>query len=461
MTRFEDLPLDLLPQILVHLVLPDHLAALCLVSRTFYSFSVPNLYRRIVILPWHKSSKSRVTQLFRTLAECPNLACLVHQLEIRDFPKRYGVSFSDEQSMDIYTKGLENCVHLKACTWTRDGSLTSEILSCLGRCPELTDIAINGGHSRHYQPMELVQLHHLRKISLIMPSIPVLMILSHWLQTIGRSLTSLSLVCKRDTSITDTLLENISHHLSQIEHLNLAGCPRVTNEGVWSIIRYNVKNIKELALENLSPDFDMSALGAACTNAGGLTSLRSFTSTIHRKGLTEAWIDATELLLKASPIEVFQNYVPFPDSIGALADTLCVRVVNQHRDHLVRFFSHRQCISLGTVEHVCVNCPRLEELFIAIHYAEMAHLIPILAKATRLRIVQISPVGRPLAWDPLEYALDIVRQCSPTISLVAIETNAWKVERRVSIVEGIVQLNRFLTAVENPDIPERILVVHA
>jgi hypothetical protein len=61
----------------------------------------------------------------------------------------------------------------------------------------------------------------------------------------------------------------------------------------------------------------------------------------------------------------------------------------------------------------------------------MAHLIPILAKATRLRIVQISPVGRPLAWDPLEYALDIVRQCSPTISLVAIETNAWKVERRV------------------------------
>jgi hypothetical protein len=44
-----------------------------------------------------------------------------------------------------------------------------------------------------------------------------------------------------------------------------------------------------------------------------------------------------------------------------------------------------------------------------------------------LRIVQISPVDRPPAWNPLEYALDIVRQCSPTISLVAIETNAWKV----------------------------------
>jgi hypothetical protein len=60
MAPFQGLPLDLLPQILVHLLVPDHLASLCLVSRTIYSFSVPKLYRRIVILPWHKSSKSRV-----------------------------------------------------------------------------------------------------------------------------------------------------------------------------------------------------------------------------------------------------------------------------------------------------------------------------------------------------------------------------------------------------------------
>jgi F-box associated protein len=98
MARFEDLPLDLLPQILVHLLIPDHIASLCLVNRTFYAFSVPNLYRRIAILPWHKSPKSRVcglfsvetinsrqvimqvVKLFSTLAVCPNLASLVHQL---------------------------------------------------------------------------------------------------------------------------------------------------------------------------------------------------------------------------------------------------------------------------------------------------------------------------------------------------------------------------------------------
>ena len=118
------------------------------------------------------------------------------RIEIRDFPKRYGVGFPDEQSINILTRGLESCVHLQACTWTRDGSLTSEILTCLAKCPELTDVAINGGYSPHYEPADLVQLFRLRKISLIMPCIFVVRILPHWLEAIERSLTSLSLICK-------------------------------------------------------------------------------------------------------------------------------------------------------------------------------------------------------------------------------------------------------------------------
>jgi hypothetical protein len=62
-------------------------------------------------------------------------------------------------------------------------------------------------------------------------------------------------VGQADISVTDSVLENISQYLSQLEHLNLAGCRKVTNEGVWSIIRHNVRNIKELSLESLSPLF--------------------------------------------------------------------------------------------------------------------------------------------------------------------------------------------------------------
>jgi len=197
--------------------------------------------------------------------------------------------------------------------------------------------------------------------------------------------------------------------------------------------------------------------------AGGLSSLRSFMSTIYYKlgPFTDAWITGIELLLKESPLEDFRSYILPDDSVGVLADTFCVRVVNQHRDHLVRFSFHRQCISLGVVEHVCISCPRLKELFVTVKFTEMAHLIPILAQATCLRTVHISPADRPVTWNALEYALDIARQCSPTISLVGIETDVWKVERRVSTVEGIVQLERFLTGVEDSDIPERVLVVHA
>jgi hypothetical protein len=64
-----------------------------------------------------------------------------------------------------------------------------------------------------------------------------------------------SSIGQEDIHVTDGLLESISQCLSQIEHLHLAGCRRVTNEGVWSMIRYNVTNIKELSLESLFPSF--------------------------------------------------------------------------------------------------------------------------------------------------------------------------------------------------------------
>ena len=108
--------------------------------------------------------------------------------------------------------------------------------------------------------------------------------------------------------------------------------------------------------------------------AGGLSSLRSFTWTIYYEPLTDAWITGTELLLNESPLEVFQSYRRNYDSEGAIADAFCVRIVDQHRDHLVRFSFHRQCISLAAVEHVCISCPRLEELFVTVKFTEMVYL---------------------------------------------------------------------------------------
>jgi hypothetical protein len=118
----------------------------------------------------------------------------------------------------------------------------------------------------------------------------------------------------------------------------------------------------------------MLALGEACTKAGGLTSLRSFTLTTRLESSTEAWMSGTELLLSGSFLEVLQIYVRNSNSVAALADQFFVRIIDQHRDHLVRFSFHRSCISLEVVEYLCASCPRLEELFVVIHHAKMVHL---------------------------------------------------------------------------------------
>lgn len=111
MVAFLDLPLELLPLIIQHLVRPSHIAAVCLVNRTFYDFMISHLYKRVFVYAWHKEAKLRVChhlyircalysrpceciagvftstnfrieviKLFTTLAEHPHLAQHVDQL---------------------------------------------------------------------------------------------------------------------------------------------------------------------------------------------------------------------------------------------------------------------------------------------------------------------------------------------------------------------------------------------
>ncbi|KAH9000676.1 hypothetical protein EDB86DRAFT_3063837 [Lactarius hatsudake] len=430
MALFSDLPLDLLPLIVANLLDPVDVASLCLVNHTFRTFSVPKLYERISIYAWQRSSKLRVTQLFRTLAEHPNLACLVRQLVITNFPKAQD-SFAYEHLGGWFTKGLENCVKLRCCTWTRDCSLTSRILKSLGKCPELTDISINGCHSDLYEPGDLLQLLHLHKISLIRPSRPILEILPSWFQATGKSLTSLTLICKArqssicvlnalfirnqdDMYITDAFLNTVSPHLSQLERLHLVGCQRVTNEGVWSMIRNRTRDLKELSLENLSPHFVS--------------------------------------LLKMSPLGSLNVSVRTPLKVFAetLRDRFCMRIVDQHRDHLIRFSLHGLLLDLASIDHVCLHCSKLEQLFICVDHAEMAPIVATLARANLLCAIHINIKVRPERCSRYDHALDIARQCSSTISQVGIDAEVWK---------GTAQVDRFLTKVETPDIPERFLVV--
>lgn len=184
---------------------------------------------------------------------------LLHKtlLGIRDFPKSlFGTSPSYLALLHDCTVGLQNCTNLTSCTWTRDGSLTSEILNALSTChvtpvlaqdlrslsPEasfdlldtgfatlslasesgtlnsdlrtakksysdskldeaitrapLKELEINGHSDGNFDPVLLLKFDKLTKISLIMPSDGVLEMLPRWAEVTGATLKNLTLICK-------------------------------------------------------------------------------------------------------------------------------------------------------------------------------------------------------------------------------------------------------------------------
>ncbi|KAI0062515.1 hypothetical protein BV25DRAFT_1803980 [Artomyces pyxidatus] len=461
MALFLDLPIELLPLILQHVVKASHLARIALVNRSFYTFAVPLLYERITIYPWYRHSKTRVVQLFTTLAEHPDLALFVRRLDIRDFPKALPSFDAHEQLRDSCVRGIENASHLRTCTWTRDGSLTSYIIEPLQKCTELSELEINGNHSGHYDPASLTKFTSLNKISLIMPSGSVLETLPRWIEATGHSLRTLTLICKASLLVTDHLLETISPHLHGLQHLHLAGCPRVTDKGIWAMIRHNARGLFSLGLEGLSPVFDMAAFSEGCGRAGGLTSLTSFTLTIHPDHRADVWMSSAVVLLSQSPLEIFQVYATSASYHRLLADRFCMRIVSMHGHRLKRFSFHRLRISLDALEHMCQTCLRLQELFVLVSPADLNQLGTLLAHAPILRTVHINLTARPTAFNPEQEALSLVCQCAPTVIQLGIETRVWEVAREVISDEDKITTRPVLSAYESPDVPEQFLVVRA
>lgn len=62
--EFTDLPLELLTQILSHLVKAQYLASACRVNKTFHQFGIPKLYEWASIYAWHKHGKAKVRSAF-------------------------------------------------------------------------------------------------------------------------------------------------------------------------------------------------------------------------------------------------------------------------------------------------------------------------------------------------------------------------------------------------------------
>lgn len=191
---------------------------------------------------------------------------------IRDFPKAVQSLVDHDELMKVCLQGLRNCVNLRSCSWTRDGSLTSAVLEELQRCSNLEELEING-HDKHYDHQLLTRFTHLRKISLIMPSMSVTDILPSWTRLTANSLRNLTLICKvsnlclpyvhaertkspQSTSLVqDEVLETLAPNLANLEHLYLVGCPKVTHDGIFKVLAASSRGVLGLGIEALSSTF--------------------------------------------------------------------------------------------------------------------------------------------------------------------------------------------------------------
>lgn len=101
-----------------------------------------------------------------------------------------------ERLMTLSLQAIRNCVNLRSCTLTRDGSLSNDILLTLQQAEHLVELEINGHNFFYFKPGLLPDFTHLRKISLIMPSAEVLNVLPIWARNTASTLRHLTLLCQ-------------------------------------------------------------------------------------------------------------------------------------------------------------------------------------------------------------------------------------------------------------------------
>ncbi|KAI0078087.1 hypothetical protein K474DRAFT_1594707 [Panus rudis PR-1116 ss-1] len=474
MAQFSDLPIELLVLILQHIPKPAHLAKICLVDKAFDKFGREQLYRQIYIYAWHKDAKLKVIKLFQTLATSPSLARYVEKLTIRDFPRAVLLG-KREEIISLCLLGIRNCVNLRACTWTRHGSISTALLEAFQQLPHLTDLEINGENHWQYKADTLRHFNHLRKLSLIMPSSSVVGILHEWIPVTAHTLRHLSLICKSTAVITDQLLEDIGPSLVNLEHLYLVGCPKVTHRGLLAAISSSQHGLLSLGIEGVSPTFDMGQFADHCLSSGVLRRLRSITLAVHvvstqpTKTLTDGtnvsrWSAQVVEMLSQSPLELLHISTLGGDVGGELSNDFCSMLLSTHASRLRRFSVHRMRISTDAIKQICSRCDHLEQLFVVTEQDDLDSLCDALSLTRSLHTLH---VNRPLEEHsetlpvvPKDRILKVVRRCGSELQQVGFNTRVWQVQRNVIRKEDAsLDIELDLAPYEHPEIPEQFLVV--
>ncbi|GAA5829531.1 hypothetical protein JCM11251_000193 [Rhodosporidiobolus azoricus] len=444
-TTLQDLPVELLPQLLSPLVARKDLYHASLVSREWREVAQRLLYRHIRLFG---RDLSIVLTLFHTLADNLRLASLVRRLEVRVFPISLFVT-EREYNEELAIRVLRNLTNCESLTWTRKGSLTDRVFEAINTLPKLGDFELNA-HTNlspgSWDADHLLNLPPLRSISFILPDRNIANVLPAFLAQQRDSsdaggaekktlqLEEMSILCRESTVVNDRVVTSLVPALSgsHLCSLAFAGCAKLTGTPLLDLLP-NLPYLRHLALEacNLEPSF--FTLAAPC-----LTQLQSLKLTHPgpRHPALSSFFPALETLLSNTVhLTAFTMYHSGASSTGRREWATLPR---QFVQHVATTVGHRLCkfevsgvlVTVDDVETLTAVSKEIRNLVLHLGYDfDLPRLTASFHDLAALRTLHLLSQRADVYPDDI---LSLAEQCSTTLRQIGFRNRVWIVKRTYS-----------------------------
>ncbi|WFD32484.1 hypothetical protein MSPP1_003532 [Malassezia sp. CBS 17886] len=466
-----ELPVELIPTVLGYLRWrTGDLAACCRTSRVWRRFATPALYERV----WLRD-QTRLVRVFATLAAHPELAHMVHVLELRVFP--FGLPAERLELLEAQiVAALRHATHLEVLRWTRTGSLSNRLLLEMFEKMEcLRELEISG-NSRSWTPDVLLQ--HMpstvRDLSVVLPDRAVVHALVPLATQLQGRLEGLGLLCLDSALVSDSLLESLAQHTRNLRRLSLVGCRSVHGAGVQALV-LGTPQLQHLALEGLP-----LVRGVLVSLAPALHCLRTLTLTYPWRAedaprfFTELGtvVDACHALRSlavyargGSPpvlngVRMQDGNASPAESVRespSLSTTFVHRLLASRAAETLRVLRiHGIAVSLAQLRDIGASplAARLEELVVHLFDADLPSLQEALRPFLELRHLHILSHLRSHANLSEGDILVLARNCGPWISQIGFRNRVWVVQHA-----PVISLRRWDMGAGT--FPESMLVVRA
>lgn len=388
MQVLNNLPLDILPSILSHLVDRRDRYSCALVNKTFNRVTTPLLYRK---LDSRILSNTTLSHPFETLLIRPDLAQYVrHVTETGAVLRMLHVRYPNITEDTL--RALSLCANIYSLTWVDDDSFSSSDSPLLGLLPVLRSLPLRELTIRTHSDLgehlwnELIQLNGLRRLSIWCMAGPPAPLQTRVAQE-GTTLTHLEL----GVSVFTTSTMDLFMHLQLLQELRLKGTP----VSALASILVRLPNLHTFDVEYLmaSPTSPFRHEFSSLSHSGPYPRLRKLiirTNTSDPMGI-EMLFPWVHTLLPHTSLESFHLHAFTSSSSGRvyIPETFIQDLACVHGSVLKEFLVDDSFVTLDDVQTLCTAFPRLENLSCALASPDVVSIAQAVSGARVLKQLKL------------------------------------------------------------------------